>query len=97
MRALSQVSRGHASALRRSSAGHRQHAGTLFRWNYPEDLATSFSYPVPDGETMVSFLREHTREGMQSRYAADAELKSAPPANRARVELDEHLKLPAIF
>src|SRR4029077_15221081 len=33
-------------------------------------------YPVPEGETMMSFLRERTRAGFQQRYGrADANLK----------------------
>ncbi len=34
-----------------------------------EDLGYEFpKYPVPEGETMMSFLRERTREGFQQRY-----------------------------
>src|ERR1700686_3509048 len=37
------------------------------------DLGYEFPrYPVPDGETMMSFLRERTREGMQSQYGRAA-------------------------
>ena len=64
------------------------------------DLGYEFPrYPVPEGETMMSFLRERTREGMQSRYGrANAELKK-----RARRQIDrelnliEHLKLAGYF
>ena len=54
------------------------------------DLGYEFPrYPVPDGETMMSFLRERTREGMQSRYGrADAELKK-----RARRQIERELSL----
>src|SRR6266550_848367 len=42
-----------------------------------EDLGYEFpKYPVPDGESMMSFLRERAREGFQSRYGrASSELK----------------------
>jgi len=34
-----------------------------------KDLGYEFpQYPIPAGETMISFLRERTREGMQERY-----------------------------
>ncbi len=64
------------------------------------DLGYEFPrYPVPEGETMMSFLRERTREGWQSRYGrADAELK-----RRARRQIErelgliEHLKLAGYF
>jgi error-prone DNA polymerase len=54
------------------------------------DLGYEFPrYPVPDGETMMSFLRERTREGMQCRYGrADAELKK-----RARRQIERELSL----
>jgi len=54
------------------------------------DLGYEFPrYPVPEGETMMSFLRERTREGMQSRYGrADAELKK-----RARRQIERELGL----
>jgi error-prone DNA polymerase len=64
------------------------------------DLGYEFPrYPVPEGETMMSFLRERTREGWQSRYErADADLK-----NRARRQIErelnliEHLELAGYF
>jgi error-prone DNA polymerase len=64
------------------------------------DLGYEFPrYPVPEGESMISFLRERTREGWQSRYGrADVELKK-----RARRQIDrelnliEHLKLAGYF
>jgi error-prone DNA polymerase len=53
------------------------------------DLGYEFPrYPVPEGETMMSFLRERTREGFQSRYGAKAELKS-----RARRQIERELTL----
>ena len=65
-----------------------------------EDLGYEFpKYPVPEGESMMSFLRERTREGFQSRYGrASAELK-----DRARRQIEreltliEKLKLPGYF
>ncbi len=64
------------------------------------DLGYEFPrYPVPEGETMMSFLRERTREGWQSRYGrTDPELK-----RRARRQIErelgliEHLKLEGYF
>lgn len=55
-----------------------------------EDLGYEFpKYPVPEGETMMSFLREHTWEGFQQRYGrATADLK-----NRARQQIERELKL----
>jgi error-prone DNA polymerase len=55
-----------------------------------EDLGYEFpKYPVPDGETMMSFLRERTWEGFQQRYArATADLQS-----RARQQIERELKL----
>jgi error-prone DNA polymerase len=54
------------------------------------DLGYEFPrYPVPEGETMMSFLRERTGEGWQSRYGrADAELKK-----RARRQIERELSL----
>jgi len=54
------------------------------------DLGYEFPrYPVPAGETMMSFLRDRTREGFQSRYGrANAEFK-----NRARRQIDRELAL----
>ena len=55
-----------------------------------DDLGYEFPrYPVPEGETMMSFLRERTREGFQSHYGrASAELKS-----RARRQIERELQL----
>ena len=64
------------------------------------DLGYEFPrHPVPDGETMMSFLRERTREGMQSRYGrADAELKKRARRQIEReLNLIEHLKLAGYF
>ena len=56
-------------------------------------------YPVPEGESMMSFLRGRTREGFQQRYGrSDASLQS-----RARRQIErelgliEKLKLPGYF
>jgi error-prone DNA polymerase len=56
-------------------------------------------YPVPEGETMVSFLRERTREGFQQRYGrADAGLKSRAQSQIEReLALIEKLKLEGYF
>jgi len=64
------------------------------------DLGYEFpSYPVPEGETMMSFLRDRTREGWQSRYGrADAELKKRAHRQIEReLNLIEHLKLAGYF
>ena len=64
------------------------------------DLGYEFPrYPVPDGETMISFLRERTREGMQNRYGrANAELKKRAHRQIEReLNLIEHLKLAGYF
>src|SRR5713226_2569419 len=55
-----------------------------------EDLGYEFpKYPVPEGETMMSFLRERTLEGFQQRYGrAATELK-----NRARRQIERELAL----
>ncbi len=65
-----------------------------------DDLGYEFPrYPVPEGETMMSFLRERTQEGWKSRYGrANPVLKK-----RARRQIDrelnliEHLKLAGYF
>jgi error-prone DNA polymerase len=64
------------------------------------DLGYEFPrYPLPEGETMMSFLRERTREGMQSRYRrANAELKKRARRQIEReLNLIEHLKLAGYF
>jgi error-prone DNA polymerase len=55
-----------------------------------DDLGYEFPrYPVPEGETMISFLRKRTREGFLSRYGRAAqELKS-----RARRQIERELTL----
>ncbi len=55
-----------------------------------KDLGYEFpKYPVPEGETMMSFLRERTAEGFQQRYGrAATELQS-----RARCQIERELKL----
>ncbi len=55
-----------------------------------KDLGYEFpKYPVPEGETMMSFLRERTREGFQQRYGrSTSELQ-----NRARYQIERELKL----
>jgi error-prone DNA polymerase len=54
------------------------------------DLGYQFpKYPVPEGETMMSFLRERSWEGFQQRYGrAATELK-----NRARHQIERELTL----
>ena len=64
------------------------------------DLGYEFPrYPVPDGESMMSFLRERTREGWQSRYGrAEAGLKKRAQRQIEReLNLIEHLKLAGYF
>src|SRR6266481_813859 len=64
------------------------------------DLGYEFPrYPVPDGETMMSFLRKRTREGMQNRYGRAApELKKRARRQIEReLSLIEHLKLAGCF
>src|ERR1700680_2401074 len=55
-----------------------------------KDLGYEFpKYPVPEGETMMSFMRERTREGFQQRYGRSTpELQS-----RARCQIERELKL----
>ncbi|HLX82758.1 MAG TPA: error-prone DNA polymerase [Terriglobales bacterium] len=64
------------------------------------DLGYEFPrFPVPEGETMMSFLRERTREGMQQRYGGtDAELKKRAKRQIEReLALIEHQKLAGYF
>ncbi|HWC16728.1 MAG TPA: PHP domain-containing protein, partial [Terriglobales bacterium] len=65
-----------------------------------QDLGYEFpKYPVPPGETMMSFLRERTREGLHRRYG------EKPPdlRERARQQIErelaliEKLELPGYF
>jgi error-prone DNA polymerase len=65
-----------------------------------EDLGYEFpKYPLPQGETMMSFLRERAREGFHSRYGrASPELKSQAQQQIEReLALIEKLKLPGYF
>src|ERR1700722_2446453 len=55
-----------------------------------KDLGYEFpKYPVPEGETMMSFMRERTREGFQQRYGRS----SSELQNRARRQIERELKL----
>ena len=65
-----------------------------------EDLGYEFPrYPVPEGETMMSFLRERTGEGLQQRYGrADAGLQKPRPApDRARTGADRKAQARRLF
>jgi error-prone DNA polymerase len=65
-----------------------------------EDLGYEFPrYPVPESESMMSFLRERAREGFQSRYGrADRDLQeSARQQIKRELALIEKLKLPGYF
>jgi error-prone DNA polymerase len=65
-----------------------------------EDLAYEFpKYPVPEGESMMSFLRERAREGFQIRYGhAPKDLKERARSQIEReLALIEKLKLPGYF
>jgi len=55
-----------------------------------KDLGYEFpKYPVPEGETMISFMRERTREGFQQRYGRS----SSELQNRAHCQIERELKL----
>ena len=57
-------------------------------------------YPVPDGETMDSFLRKRTEEGFQNRYGAkkdDDLLERARKQIHRELALIENLKLAGYF
>jgi error-prone DNA polymerase len=55
-----------------------------------EDLGYEFpKYPVPEGESMISFLRERTREGFHARYGRS----SAELQNKARAQIERELAL----
>jgi error-prone DNA polymerase len=65
-----------------------------------QELGYEFpKYPVPEGESMMSFLRERAREGFQSRYGrGDADLQSRARSQIEReLKLIEKLKLPGYF
>ncbi|HET8780793.1 MAG TPA: error-prone DNA polymerase [Pyrinomonadaceae bacterium] len=56
-----------------------------------EDLGYEFpKYPVPNGETMTSFLRKRTEEGARWRYTG---IHGAPTYEKARPQLERELKL----
>ena len=65
-----------------------------------EDLGYEFpKYPVPAGETMMSFLRERTKEGFQQRYgrsATDLQERAQRQIER-ELKLIEKLDLPGYF
>jgi error-prone DNA polymerase len=65
-----------------------------------EDLGYEFpKYPVPECETMISFLRDRVREGFQFRYGrADRDLQEkARRQIEYELKLIEKLKLPGYF
>jgi error-prone DNA polymerase len=60
------------------------------------DLGYQFpKYPVPEGETQISFLRRRTYEGMLGRYGADHE--RAKKQIERELSLIEKLDLPGYF
>ena len=60
------------------------------------DLGYQFpKYPVPDGETQMSFLRQRTREGMVARYGSHHEKAQKQIARE--LALIEKLDLPGYF
>jgi error-prone DNA polymerase len=65
-----------------------------------EDLGYEFpKYPVPEGETMMSFLRERTREGFQQRYGrvtTDLQERACRQIER-ELKLIEKLELAGYF
>ena len=65
-----------------------------------KDLGYNFpKYPVPEGESMMSFLRERTREGFQQRYrkaAADLQTRARGQVERELI-LIEKLDLSGYF
>jgi error-prone DNA polymerase len=61
-----------------------------------DDLGYQFpEYPVPNGETQMSFLRAQTHQGMLWRYGADHE--KAPQQLERELALIEKLELPGYF
>jgi len=55
-----------------------------------KDLGYEFpKYPVPEGETMMSFMRERTRKGFRERYGRS----SSELQNRARCQIERELQL----
>ena len=65
------------------------------------DLGYQFPrYPVPEGETMNSFLRARTMEGARDRYLRPGQRELWPRAQRQierELKLIEHLELPGYF
>ncbi len=56
-----------------------------------KDLGYEFpKYPVPEGQTMTSFLRQRTEEGARRRYNGE---HGKPSYERARRQLDHELQL----
>ena len=56
-----------------------------------KDLGYEFpKYPVPEGQTMTSFLRQRTEEGARRRYNGE---HGKPSYERARRQLDHELRL----
>jgi error-prone DNA polymerase len=56
-----------------------------------KDLGYEFPrYPVPDGETMTSFLRHRVDEGARQRYTG---INGAPTYEQARIQLERELRL----
>ncbi len=63
-----------------------------------QDLGYEFPrYPVPDGETMTSFLRQRTYEGAHRRYGRNGEFKRAEKQIEHELKLIEKLKLEGYF
>ncbi|MDP9162093.1 MAG: error-prone DNA polymerase [Acidobacteriota bacterium] len=62
-----------------------------------KDLGYEFpKYPVPDGESMMSFLRERTREGFQQRYVRTdtaEDFRASDLKTRARNQIERELNL----
>jgi error-prone DNA polymerase len=56
-----------------------------------QDLGYEFPpYPVPDGETMTSFLRRRTEEGARERYTG---INDVPTYEKARPQIERELRL----
>jgi error-prone DNA polymerase len=63
-----------------------------------KDLGYEFpKYPVPDDETMTSFLRKRTYEGAHRRYGRNGEFKRAEKQIEHELKLIEKLKLEGYF
>ena len=59
-----------------------------------KDLGYVFpTYPVPEGATQMSFLRDRAREGMISRYGLSGNSNETSLAVRARKQIDRELAL----